>query len=776
MRLCYLAAVLCALCAVSPVEAAPKVGVLYSSWSNASFKNEFDQHLKTLGWPSEKLHNREVAQWIGRLDEFDLIVATSVANYEQPQDMAPYKEAWLRFLERGGGILIVDASYDSVLDLWMSRLGPDFMLRTAGCAPYTKKHGGSRAIECDPTDPLLHVPHELPPLFKTRSIWAHIDAWGDGWRSLVTCADKKSLFVTRDVGKGCVAVTSYFALRGDANRAVATGLLENLWTRVLGLRAGIAVTAFDAGEALPGPRRASLEVRNTGKEAATYRAVLRIGYDKETPTQVAQEAATTAPGASARFSLPYAVTRRGSQRLAIDIVSGEKTLLTMQRTAAVPPMVAMTIPDRHLYPPATALPFSAAIVQDAGVALTECAAELLLNGQVARRWAPAEAGGNYTVDVSALALGEHKATLRLVRGNTVLGTTEEVFYRHRPAKVRSREDGTLLVDEKPFFPFGWYHVSWPFTAEQRLAFVRDIAAGGFNTVHAGIKQLDEWEPFLSEAEKLGVRVITEFGVDPIQVITRYRDHPAVLAWNPGDEPDGSGISPAEMLARYDRFKRTDPDHPTYMVLCVPSTYARYAGCAEIIAPDPYPIPRSPIALVTQSLTSARQEAAKHGRPIWGVLQCFGYEKGPWRVPTFAECRNMTYQALLAGVKGIIYYTYADNGFDISKHPKLWAEMKTLPPEIERLRPFLLNGTLRTLEVEQPDVVAGIWQLGERRILCVVSTSQKEPQEVALRLPAGAETTLKAFLPGQELALTLQAGKLTGKLAPLEVQVLELAGK
>jgi len=62
MRLCYLAAVLCALCAVSPVEAAPKVGVLYSSWSNASFKNEFDQHLKTLGWPSEKLHNREVAQ------------------------------------------------------------------------------------------------------------------------------------------------------------------------------------------------------------------------------------------------------------------------------------------------------------------------------------------------------------------------------------------------------------------------------------------------------------------------------------------------------------------------------------------------------------------------------------------------------------------------------------------------------------------------------------------------------------------------------------------
>ena len=116
-----------------------------------------------------------MAQWIGRLDEFDLIVATSVANYDQPQDMAPYKEAWLRFLERGGGILIVDASYDSVLDLWMSRLGPDFMLRTAGCAPYTKKHGGSRAIECDPTDPLLHVPHELPPLFKTRSIWAHID-------------------------------------------------------------------------------------------------------------------------------------------------------------------------------------------------------------------------------------------------------------------------------------------------------------------------------------------------------------------------------------------------------------------------------------------------------------------------------------------------------------------------------------------------------------------------------------------------------------------------
>ncbi|MBI3923499.1 MAG: hypothetical protein HY318_18920 [Armatimonadetes bacterium] len=156
--------------------AAPKVAVMYSAWSNDAFKDEFDLHLQSLGWAFEKFENRDIAKLTMRLDEFDIVVSTGVGNYENPQDMSAYKDAWLKFLNRGGGLLITDASYGSVLDLWMNRLGSDYALTSTGCAPYTKKNGGSGEIVCDDQNPLIHVPRDLPPLFRAKNgLWAHLE-------------------------------------------------------------------------------------------------------------------------------------------------------------------------------------------------------------------------------------------------------------------------------------------------------------------------------------------------------------------------------------------------------------------------------------------------------------------------------------------------------------------------------------------------------------------------------------------------------------------------
>src|SRR4028119_216314 len=35
-------------------------------------------------------------------------------------------------------------------------------------------------------------------------------------------------------------------------------------------------------------------------------------------------------------------------------------------------------------------------------------------------------------------------------------------------KVEIRADGTTMVNNKPFFPFGFYHVSWTTTAKQQI--------------------------------------------------------------------------------------------------------------------------------------------------------------------------------------------------------------------------------------------------------------------------------------------------------------------
>ena len=757
--------------------APPKVAVVYSSWGNYAFRDEFDGHLKSLGWPCETFENKDIAKWIGRLGEFDIVIAASVANYENPQDMAQYKDAWLGFLNRGGALLITDASYGTALDLWTNKLWPDAPLTTAGCAPHTKLNGGSNEITCDAASPLLRVPHELPGLLRDKDgIWAHIESWGAAWKSLVTCADGKSLYVYRDVGKGCVVVTSYFSFRGNGD--AATGLLDNLWTHTQGLRSGVAITAFDVGEAMPGARTVRLGLHNATGGEASYDITLKVSAEAQPTEIIAKPHVLVGASADAEVTFECPIRQRGEVNVVAEVSEAQRPVARIERRLSIPPMVALKIRNPHLYPVNRELPFSAAFAPDAGVALSDCEAELLINEKPVLHIRPIKASGFYVADIASLQPGEYAARLELRKGDVALGAAKSGFFVHRQARVYSRPDGTTIVDGKPFFPFGWYHVSWGFTAEQRLAFLRNVAAGGFNTVHASIKQADEWDAFLDEADKRGVHVVTEFRVDPLLVIKRYRDKPAVLAWNPGDEPDGGGVAPEEMFRRYDEFKKADPNHPTYMTLCVPQRYAKYAGCAEIIAPDPYPINRTDPTpgTVYEMLSQARTEAAKYGRPVWGVLQCFGYKDGGWRVPTFAECRNMTYLALLAGVKGIIYYTYADQGFRIPDNPDLWAQMKTLPAEMKTLEPALLDGHLVKLETGLADVMAGAWTVDNRVIVCVVNASEKESRQVTVTLPLAAKGEARALFAGRPAGMMAEGGKLAGTIEPLAVHVYEFTGR
>ncbi|MGQ9731791.1 MAG: hypothetical protein ACUVX8_11020 [Candidatus Zipacnadales bacterium] len=79
--------------------------------------------------------------------------------------------------------------------------------------------------------------------------------------------------------------------------------------------------------------------------------------------------------------------------------------------------------------------------------------------------------------------------------------------------------------------------------------VRDLAAAGFNCAYTRIITLDEYGPFLDGCARLGVYIITEFPAPMFETVVRYRKHPAVLAWNPGDEPSIHGITPEMRYGR-----------------------------------------------------------------------------------------------------------------------------------------------------------------------------------------------------------------------------------
>lgn len=765
--LLLLAAIL--LCSTIAV-AAPKVAVIYSSWGGSSFQNEYDDAVRNLGWGLEKYENIKIPELAGRLAEFDVVISASTGNYEHVQDMGLYKDQWLSFLNKGGILLVVDANYESVLNSWVNKFGDDFVLTSSGCSPFTNKNGGSSEVKFDTKSPILTVPNDIRNDFVRESgIWAHLETWPAGWTSIITCADNKSLFLYKRVGKGLVAVTSYASFQGIESKVLSEKLLNNLLMFTQSSASGIEIVSSSFPDAVPGVHKGTVVVHNISGAAKDISVRLSsepagaISGVQSIPVQVAS-------GKTAKIPFSMNIKARGNIALTVDILANGQNPVSLVRKFDVPEVMVFKTRNRHLFD-AASITFNSMLAPDSEISLKDCTLEINIDGKKVQSIKSPKYSDRYSIKTSGMAYGLHKAEGRLMHKGSEVAKRDTEFVLNREAKIHSRADGTLLVDGKPEFPFGWYHVSWATSLQDRLDFIKSIGEAGFNVAHLSCTKAEDWKAVLDQSEKVGVKVITEYGGDYPALINTYKDHPAVMAWNPGDEPDGAGISPDEMLRRANSFRDIDPNHPAYMVLCVPPTYARYAGSADIIAPDIYPIPGGKVRDVYKFLISARTEASKNDRPIWAVVQCFGYASAnTWRVPTVDECRNMTYQALLAGAKGIIYYTYLDSGFEVRKFPELWQGMKDLVPEINTMKPFLMSGLPVAIKTSSDDIVAGVWNAQKEHMLIVANTSSTETLNIKIPLPAGASKTWKAILARDSAGLTVSGNKLTGKLRPLGAAV------
>ncbi len=58
-----------------------RAAVVYSEWGKNIFANEYDKHLKQLGWAFDKYENVRLPELSGKLGGYNLVIATSVANY-----------------------------------------------------------------------------------------------------------------------------------------------------------------------------------------------------------------------------------------------------------------------------------------------------------------------------------------------------------------------------------------------------------------------------------------------------------------------------------------------------------------------------------------------------------------------------------------------------------------------------------------------------------------------------------------------------------------------
>ena len=346
-------------------------------------------------------------------------------------------------------------------------------------------------------------------------------------------------------------------------------------------------------------------------------------------------------------------------------------------------------------------------------------------------------------------------------------------------KVEIHADGITMVNGKPFFPFGFYDVSWKSTADERMNHLRDIADAGFNTIHASVTRLDDYEAFLDEAERLGVYVLSEQNVGLLNLVNAFKHKPAVLGWSIADDVDDGTWPPQKVLESHQQVKASDPNHITY-VSGYSESIGRFANCSDVIAIQSYPIKvgKAELSSTYSKVSVARDAIAKFNGAVYANLQTFNWsftnrpEYKDARIPTFSEVRNMTYQALLAGAKGIIYYAYHDRGWHLPDSSNLWKELKSLVPEIKAVSSSLLEGDFREINTGVKNVLAGIWVSKDQALTVIVNNSYKNNAEVAIELPVGVSEARPMF-EGRPSGMSVKEGKLSGSLNPLEVHVYSL---
>ncbi len=176
------------------------------------------------------------------------------------------------------------------------------------------------------------------------------------------------------------------------------------------------------------------------------------------------------------------------------------------------------------------------------------------------------------------------------------------------------------------------------------------------------------------------------------------------AYGLSDAPERAAKMCAGMLQGYEFLKKTDPNHPIWMNHAPRNQLNQLAAFnrgADIVGCDIYPVREfetghSDLAERTLAAVGAytdRMQAAAPGKPVWMVLQGFGWrdisdapdpdpENG--RRPTLEETRFMAYDAIVHGARGILYWGTAY----IEKDSQLWQDLLTVIAELDALQPVL----------------------------------------------------------------------------------------
>jgi len=365
------------------------------------------------------------------------------------------------------------------------------------------------------------------------------------------------------------------------------------------------------------------------------------------------------------------------------------------------------------------------------------------------------------------------------------------------AKVEVVGNKCVLVNGKPFFPIGMYQAS---TDDIPI-----LAKAGFNTVHSYLwdgdddpQHMAEGQQWLDTAQKNDMMALVGLYRPAVLAmnwercinrIHRFRDHPALLAWQVMDEPGTHGGPTKEyMPAAYELIKEHDPNHPVTAVLCRFIDPQHFAPYMDVIQADYYPIPPIPASWFAgtgfrgiKMMVDYSRKASRGTKPFWFVAQAFNYSKekdlevpAEWhQFPTQRELRTMTYTAIAAGARGVFYYSlmglmidrYQTGGY--LSRVEHWEWLKQVVGELNQLMPVLTADTPELIQ-DQDRVVTMVKSDGQD-IYIIAANYERQPTQTRISVPGIRQASAELmFEPGDPVSI--ENGGFIATFGPVESHI------
>ncbi len=266
------------------------------------------------------------------------------------------------------------------------------------------------------------------------------------------------------------------------------------------------------------------------------------------------------------------------------------------------------------------------------------------------------------------------------------------------SRVTINHDTVLVIDGTKVFPIGFTMPPPPDgKAPNGRNGIEELRRAGATFLRTGVmarpwdeEAIGQEQRWLDAAARYGMyclvnlRETAVLGPDDSEkeamlrrIVDRFKGHPALGVWKHVDEPEW-GKQPVPAMLRATRILRElDPHHPIEVTQAprgTVETLRPYNVTTDIVAADIYPVgyppgahslgPNKEISMVGDYTQTMRQVAAGgrpsgQAMPVWMTLQIAwsGVIKPgkTLRFPTFPQERFMTYQAIINGARGLIFF-------------------------------------------------------------------------------------------------------------------------